>query len=105
MSMVSASAWVFSCVTASVSSDSLASAIPFLKPLTALPRSSPTLRSFLVPNTRATIIKTIIQCQILKVPIVILLRHWRLHVCSRDVDHQEYVNVSEKFPVRLLHRC
>src|SRR5690625_2991602 len=103
--MVSASACVFSCVTASASSVSLASAMPFLKPLTALPKSSPTLRNFLVPKTRATMIKTIIQCQILKVPIMILLRHWGPHVYSRDVDHQEYVNVNERFPVRLLRHC
>src|SRR5690625_675328 len=48
---------------------SWASLMPFLKPLTAPPRSSPMLRNFLVPKTKATISNTISQCQILKVPI------------------------------------
>src|SRR5690606_10032964 len=47
--------------------------MPSLKPFTAPPRSAPMLRSFLVPNTSMTISRTINQCQMLNVPIVVLL--------------------------------
>src|SRR5690554_4159417 len=44
--------------------------MPFLKPFTAPPRSSPMLRIFLVPNTNATMTRTISQCQMLKLPMI-----------------------------------
>ena len=43
---------------------------PCLKSCTAPPRSLPTLRNFLVPNTKTTIISTIIQCQREKLPMI-----------------------------------
>src|SRR3954451_20980607 len=43
--------------------------IPSLKPLTALPRSVPRLRSFLVPKMSTTTTRTIIQCQMLNEPM------------------------------------
>ncbi|KGR94416.1 hypothetical protein X946_5400 [Burkholderia sp. ABCPW 111] len=54
------------CASAGVS----LSFMPSLKPLTALPRSLPILRSFFVPNTSATISNTISQCQILNPPMM-----------------------------------
>src|SRR5690606_23849602 len=61
------------CVTASGRDSSCApSLMPFLKPRTAPPRSSPMLRSFLAPKTSAMMRRTINQCQMLKLPIVSL---------------------------------
>src|SRR5829696_7067994 len=44
--------------------------MPSLKPLTALPRSLPMLRSFFVPKMRTTTSNTISQCQMLNEPII-----------------------------------
>src|SRR4051812_40937605 len=44
--------------------------MPSLKPFTALPRSVPMLRSFLVPNISTTTTSTINQCQMLNEPIL-----------------------------------
>src|SRR5262245_10007531 len=46
-----------------------ASFMPSLKPRTAPPRSAPMLRSFLVPNTKSTMTRTMTQCQILRLPM------------------------------------
>src|SRR5574343_466424 len=51
----------------------LASFMPSLNPLTAPPRSWPTLRNFLVPKTSMTMTRTISQCQMEKLPMVCLL--------------------------------
>src|SRR6266699_45122 len=48
--------------------------MPSLKPRTAPPRSAPILRSFLVPKTSKTIRSTTSQCQMLQVPIALLLQ-------------------------------
>src|SRR5712691_9648799 len=48
--------------------------MPSLKPRTAPPRSAPILRSFLVPKTSRTIRSTTSQCQMLQVPIALLLQ-------------------------------
>ena len=48
--------------------------MPFLKPLIAAPTSSPTLRSFFVPNTSAMITSRTNQCQMLKPPIGLPVR-------------------------------
>src|SRR5664279_4089158 len=47
--------------------------MPSLKPLTAPPRSCPTLRNFLVPKMSMTMTRTISQCQMEKLPMVCLL--------------------------------
>src|SRR5690606_650522 len=60
-----------------------ASAMPFLKPLTAPPRSSPMLRSFLVPKMSATMTRTISQCQMLKLPMFISVVRRMPRVSSR----------------------
>src|SRR3546814_86775 len=75
-SMVSSA--TFCCVTCSAGLSLLASFMPSLKPLTAPPRSLPMLRSFLVPNTRATMTRTINQCQMLKLPMMTVLRDYAL---------------------------
>src|SRR5690606_17000561 len=69
-SMVSSA--TFCWVTWSAGLSELASFMPSLKPLTAPPRSLPMLRSFLVPNTRAMMTRTINQCQMLKLPMTVL---------------------------------
>src|SRR4249919_1316419 len=51
--------------------------MPSLKPFTALPRSVPILRSFLVPKMRTTTSSTISQCQMLSEPIFLLLKKSR----------------------------
>src|SRR5438876_3357685 len=48
--------------------------MPSLKPRTAPPRSAPILRSSLVPKTSKTIRSTTSQCQMLQVPIALLLQ-------------------------------
>mmetsp|Transcript_71389 Transcript_71389/g.168247 ORF Transcript_71389/g.168247 Transcript_71389/m.168247 type:complete len:244 (-) Transcript_71389:968-1699(-) len=45
--------------------------MPSLKPLTAAPRSEPTLRSFLVPKMAMTTTRTISQCQMLNEPMML----------------------------------
>ena len=62
--------WPPTCCAGGVSagdcSGALASFMPSLKPLTAPPRSCPTLRSFLVPKISITITRTISQCQMVE---------------------------------------
>src|SRR5690606_1733812 len=67
------------CWLASADAPASASFMPSLKPLTAPPRSEPTLRSFLVPNTKRTMTSTISQCQMLKepIPLSLTLQHGR----------------------------
>src|SRR5574343_780903 len=59
-----------------------------LNPFTAPPRSLPTLRSFLVPNTTSTTTNTINQCQILKDPMSLSLDPGQRSAAA------EYVNVQ-----------
>src|SRR5690606_20058505 len=93
-------------VTASGVSSEEASFMPFLKPLTAPPRSSPTLRSFLVPKTRATMTRTISQCQILKLPMMFSPVRRPLPIwVSRGAGPRGYENADAGLPGRRDCRC
>src|SRR5690606_1677195 len=68
-----------------------ASFMPSLNPFTAPPRSSPMLRSFLVPNTSSTMTSTMSQCQMLNEPIPLSLT---LQHCRKDFRPTENVDVQ-----------
>jgi hypothetical protein len=59
------------------SADSVPPLTPSLKPLTAPPRSAPMFLSFLVPKISTTTSSTMSQCQMLKDPMIVLLKRAR----------------------------
>src|SRR6185437_780648 len=80
---------------------------PSLNPFTAPPRSAPMLRSFLVPNTSATINNTINQCQMLNEPMTTLLNPDTAPRCGKfnaPGDVTRSVGAS-RLGYRWLFRC
>src|SRR5689334_15494133 len=74
--------------------------MPSLKPFTAPPRSWPMLRSFFVPKISTTTSNTIIQCQMLRLPIALS----SLSCLRRPRQHRtERVGTAEHVHVHVLH--